>query len=223
MRSYQLFADTYEGTPTVNVGEYTRAGHVILACKATEGLSHIDKWHAGRAREAHAWGLSVIHYHFARPDEGNDPLREAAFFVQVVKPTWRKGDYLWLDMERGVQRRSDTDALWSETFCAEVHRLFGATPIVYSSESTLNGTLRNVRVKGERYAPAKYGGSPSRLEGRKRKWSEQFTDGTLGHQPHSIEGIGKCDLNNLSRGVASAVRIRTGGRRWRALHPRRKG
>ena len=222
MLSFQLFADTYEGTPSVNMEEYTRSGRVAIAVKASEGVTHVDRWHAGRAREAHAWGLAVIHYHFARPDLGTDPKREAAFFVAIVKPTWRKGDYLWLDFERGVVRRQDTDQLWAETFCAEVHRMFGATPIIYGSESTLNGSLLSCRVKGERYAPAKYGGAPSKLAGRKRKWSEQFTDGVQGHEPHSVAGMGPCDLNILSIRVAAAVRLRTGWRRWRALHPRGK-
>lgn len=222
MRNFQLFADTYEGNSVGSIEDYTRAGHVILALKASEGTAHIDTWHAGRAREAHAWGLAVVHYHFARPDLGNDPHREAEFFVRVVKPTWRKGDYLWLDIERGVERRTGTEQAWCEAFCATVHSMFGATPIVYASESVLNEALRNMRVKGERYAPAKYGGSPSRLAGKKRKWSEQFTDGTLGHGPHSLPGTGKGDINILSLRVASAVRLRTGWRRWRALHPGRK-
>lgn len=217
---FRYFADTYNGTESVNMHDYAAAGHCLIALKASEGRSFIDPVHARRSREAHAMGLSVLHYHFARPDEGNNPELEAHLFAMVVKPTWQPGDYLWLDYERDITHSSLPAKRWVEIFCRVVHEHLGATPILYAEASRMNGELADVRITGERYHPAKYGGAPTRLSRRRTKWGEQFTNGVEGDHPHAAAGIGQCDMNLLNARVAWSLRVRTGLRRWRALHPR---
>ena len=218
---YKYFADTYNGTEHVDLAQYAQAGHSLLGVKASEGMAFVDAWHALRSRAAHAHGLTVLHYHFARPDEGNSPLTEAAFFTRVVKPLWVPGDYVCLDMERGVHGLSFDDVVWVEHFCRMVKRWLGATPIVYANESTLNGVLLDLRVPGERRWVARYDSAERAHIRRGSRWAEQFTDGSLGRAPRSAAGIGPCDMSELNRVTAVALRLRTLRRRWG--HPDKAG
>ena len=157
MSNSRLFADTFNGTASVNMQDYARAGYSLIAIKASEGTGFIDFLHAGRSRRAHDEGLTVLHYHFARPDEGSSAIDEAQLFARVVRPTWRPGDYLALDIERTHPNGSGATTDWCKIFVTEAYRLLDATPIIYGSESFLRDVIGGLKVKGERYWPAKYG------------------------------------------------------------------
>lgn len=81
----------------------TGAGWVGV--KVSEGIGWQDvlpgtyDWR-NRVAEARAMGARVLFYHFGRPAPSNDPVKEAAWFAQLVKPVMRPGDDVALDWER---------------------------------------------------------------------------------------------------------------------------
>lgn len=85
---------------------YSISGLDFVIVKVTEGLSYVNpRWVAQRDR-AKAAGLVWGAYHY--PHMGNDPIREADYFLQQVK--WAPGDIIVLDWEgydsanKGVSR-----------------------------------------------------------------------------------------------------------------------
>lgn len=202
----------------MDVHEYAHWGRVLLALKTTEGVHHDDTAYAARVRWAHALGLTVLHYHFARPDLDTTPTDEATHFCHTIIPHLHPGDYLCVDVERTLTKGSGLTFKWVEDFCGLVHHLTGHTPIVYANESTLNTLLRKLRVPGQRYWVAKYGeGKPSLPRGM-NVWAWQYTDGTIGPMPHDGPGIGPCDNSIMSRKFGLTLRLRTLRRRRRGAN-----
>jgi lysozyme len=218
MRNRRYFADVSNNNSAVQVAEYAKAGHVLLATKASEGVSFIDGKHAGWARWAHAEGLTVLHYHFARPDAGNNPAVEAGNFARAVRPLLKGGDYLCLDWERKNALRGFTATTWCEAFCREVKRLTGHTPIVYASESVFKSDLLGLHIPGGRYWVAKYGPPPADVGAGRKVWGWQYTNGQVGNTPHGALGIGSCDMSVLNRRTAVALQLRAWRRRRSILH-----
>lgn len=213
MNQSRYFSDIYEGTRGIAMDEYAHSGRVLLALKATEGIGHVDVIHKSRTARAHAYGLTVLHYHFARPDDNRSPADEAGHFAREVKPVLRPGDYLCLDIERFRPEGSATTVAWCEQFCTLVHGYTGHSPIVYASESVLAAPLAPLRVPGERYWVAKYGPGPVKLARRRHLFAWQYTDGAVGPLPRIGPGIGACDNSIMSRRMGWVLRARTLRRR----------
>lgn len=101
--------------------------------KATDGHDFLDPTFGFNRSEARANGLLVGAYHFARPDPSKgDAVEEARWFVSQADP--KPGNLLpVLDLEtsKGLDRTEVT--LWIRRWLAEVRRLTGVTPLVYTS------------------------------------------------------------------------------------------
>lgn len=219
MRNLRYMADKYEGNGQADMASYFRSGHSIVALKASEGAGHRDSLHASRSKWAHGEGGTVLHYHFARPDENKAPEIEAQWYLGVVKQLWVPGDYLCLDVERGLDRPVAYLDHWVMAFSTYCANHFGAHPVIYASESVFNGQLRNVRIPGNRAWVAKYGAGIPSLARPWREWAWQFTDGVEGKQPHTAVGMGATDQSLLPLWVALPLWARTRRRRW--MHSRR--
>ena len=101
--------------------------------KATEGADFADPYfHEWRA-ECAKYGLRVMPYHFARPDQ-NRPEVEAAHFCSVVGKLhpweWRP----MLDFETAPFER-----WWAVAWAHEVRRRLGVAPMLYSYYAALVG------------------------------------------------------------------------------------
>lgn len=99
--------------------------------KATEGNGYTDPDFGRNAVGAAAAGLVVGFYHFARPDLGNTPEAEAAWFVRVVAPFMRPGELAALDLE--VQ--GGNYAEWARRWLAAVRAALGFEPVFYTYRS----------------------------------------------------------------------------------------
>lgn len=110
-----------------------RAGRRFVFMKATDGDDYLDPTFATNRSGARSNGLVVGAYHFARPDASKgDALDEARWFVSHADPG--PGNLLpVLDLEtsKGLDRQGIT--LWARRWVAEVRRLTGVTPFVYTS------------------------------------------------------------------------------------------
>jgi lysozyme len=100
--------------------------------KATEGVGYIDPQFAANRAKAHAAGLIVGLYHFAR---AGNPAAEAAYFLHTVG-TLRPGEFLVLDWEvPGATRPAGAGPGWPRSRAAT-----GVKPLVYMNSTGVNGS-----------------------------------------------------------------------------------
>jgi len=101
--------------------------------KATDGHDFVDPTFVANRAGARSNGLAVGAYHFARPDPSKgDAVEEARWFVSHADPG--PGTLLpVLDLEtsQGLDQRGVTQ--WARRWVAEVRRLTGVMPLVYTS------------------------------------------------------------------------------------------
>jgi len=121
--AFKHFADVYEGDQ-INLREYQRAGHQVIAMKATEGVTYRDSEFSSRWALAGALGLTRWAYHYARPGtKGNTPQAEAANFATVVKAAGpiKSSDRFVLDWED--EKFTSNGDEWVRSFIGELaHR-----------------------------------------------------------------------------------------------------
>lgn len=110
-----------------------RAGKRFVFMKATDGDDYLDPTFATNRSGARSNGLVVGAYHFARPDASKgDALHEARWFVGHADPgPGHLLPVLDLETSKGLDRQEIT--LWARRWVAEVRRLTGVTPFVYTS------------------------------------------------------------------------------------------
>lgn len=118
---------------TIDWQKVAGAGKRFVFLKATDGHDYLDPTFATNRAGARANGLVVGAYHFARPDPSKgDAVEEARWFVSQADP---KPGFLLpvLDLEtsKGLDQRGIT--LWARRWVAEVRRLTGVTPLMYTS------------------------------------------------------------------------------------------
>lgn len=96
---------------------------------------------------ARAAGLVRGAYHFGRPDLGNSPEAEAAWFWSVVGGSIEPGDLIALDLESG----SGNLAGWTARFLAALKAHAGFNPLLYASPNFLATRGINFRNVGGDY------------------------------------------------------------------------
>jgi lysozyme len=199
----RYFADiSNNNTQTVNWTEYKKVGqHVLVGLKATEGESFIDKTHASRSEGAHSAGVHVLHYHFGHPNKS--AKEQAQFFWGQIKGHFAKRDFACIDIEVSDGMPNAAIASWVRGFAGEFKRVSTHSLIAYSSESFAH-SIGNCGIT--RWWVAAYGG-PGVPPAGASQWAHQFTDGSIGPQPHSCAGIGNCDVSQLNWGTYGRLRL----------------
>jgi len=103
------------------------AGQRRVELKVSEGLHFDDRYYAARRRRAQAAGLKTAGYHFGHPWMGM-PREEARHFARKLGRLVPGKDLRpCLDFEEGPP-----SALWALAFIAELKRIVGVAPILYS-------------------------------------------------------------------------------------------
>lgn len=195
-----LFADLSSNNREFEPVQYRRAGHVIVAIKATEGLSYVNPEHRPWCYGAHATRVAVIHYHFARPDLGNDPAREADFFLEVALPLAGGRDFLALDLERAVPAGWSHDPAWSLRFDERIRERSRFHTILYASRSTLQSSDKWLGGPLRRVWDADYGLDADYAPAGYEVACRQQSGVTAGRPPYELDGVGPCDVN-VARGA----------------------
>lgn len=196
----RLFADISGHQESVDLGEYAAARHTHIAIKLTEGTDFVSDTGVGRWAKARSLGLKRIGYHFARPSTGKGAQAEARHFAAIAKRAGLAStDVLVLDWEDPGFEGEPGDA-WVSLFFAELSRVLPQVPAgrqwLYSYGPYAAGTLTSTH--GRRYWHAAYISDPASTVpawARERLVAVQFTNGTDGELPHSLPGIGRCDIN----------------------------
>lgn len=179
------------------------AGIVGVIHKATQGTSIHDQQYQNRRSAALAAGLWWGAYHFA---EGGDGVAQANFFLSMVNPT--PTDLLVLDFEQNPGGASMTLAE-AEQFVTRVQSVTGRWPGLYGGSylkqllgNNHNPTLANCWFWLSEYGPT------ARVPANWKTWTMwQYTDGTVGPPPHSVNGIGNCDRDQFNGDIAGLTRL----------------
>ena len=162
-----LMVDLSSNNGAPNLGAHYKAGYRTIALKATESNNYTWSAHAGLSDEWHKLGGRVVHYHFAQP--GN-PVGQADYFLNAVRPHLGKNDVLCLDAERG-----GIDGAFSRAFIDRVTSRVSVAGLIYGSPAFLN-TNKVQKYKGWRLWLAEYGPRADVPSSWQTWMAWQFTD-----------------------------------------------
>lgn len=193
-------ADVSSNNGQISVANYSRAGHCVIAVKASEGTGYTNPDHFGQCNEAHDFGLTVVHYHFCRP---GDTAAQISHFREVYNKAWRDGDYACFDIEIPDLGTSFATRILKEYLVATQRE-----PLLYTYKDFFEKKLHGVQIPGNRCWIADYSPFVIRLPKPYQLWAKQYTDGVEGPEPHFYSGIGKCDGSEVTAGVARVLQIR---------------
>lgn len=199
--SKNLMADVSSNNGPVSITNYSRAGHVIVAIKATQGLSYVNPYHLDQANAAHSYGLTVVHYHFVNISA--DREAEIAHFRNIYNKAWRDGDYIAFDVELGKIPVGEISGMLSRFWLKTGHE-----PILYTYWSYFLENLHGVRFPGNRLWMANYEENAPIAPKPYNTVAKQYTDGEVGPEPHFFSGIGKCDGSIITNGIARRLLVR---------------
>lgn len=122
-----------------NVGDYkdsSELGHTdFMIVKATEGATYNDPKFSQHIDYARNNNMLIGAYHYARPDNGNQPEAEARNFVNALRNRNLIGEVLMaLDWEgKSINYNAD----WPLRWLREVYKLTGVKPLIYMSSSNI--------------------------------------------------------------------------------------
>jgi lysozyme len=170
------------------------SGIVGVIQKATQGTSFSDPTFARNRKSASDAGLLFGAYHFG---VGADGVEQADFFLRVVQP--QEKEVLVLDFEANPQGPSMTMEE-ARAFVTHVKAATGRWPGLYAGHylkeqlGTANDpVLTNCWLWISQYGPTAI------IPAAWRAWTMwQYTDGALGPEPHTVDGIGACDRDTYN-------------------------
>ena len=178
-------------------------GIVGVIHKATEGIDYTDSMYHARRSQALAAGLWWGAYHFGTGDDG---VAQAKYFLSIVNPA--PTDLLALDFEQNTTG-SSMGLAEAEQFVSYVQSVTGRWPGLYSGSyikellgNNQNSTLANCWFWLSEYGPTAH------VPANWPTWTMwQYTDGSVGPEPHSVPGVGKCDRDQFNGEMDGLTRL----------------
>ena len=170
------------------------AGIVGVIHKATQGLTFKDSQYLANREKALDAGLLWGAYHFG---DGSDGTAQADFFLSFVSPG--PDTLLVLDFEPNTQGATmSLDG--ARAFVGEVNAKVGRFPGLYSG-SLIKQQLGNNTdpILAQCFFWLAQYGNNAVVPPNWPTWTLwQYTDGNVGPQPHSVDGIGNCDRDKFN-------------------------
>lgn len=130
---------SYQGTPDWATVAADRVTFAMI--KATQGTDYVNEMLVSQSKCRDA-GLYRGFYHFARPDN-NEPVDEAAHFLDIIGPYMQRGDVLALDLENyngslnGAIRGASIVEEWVWTWLSYVQARQGVKPLLYMNPAEI--------------------------------------------------------------------------------------
>lgn len=188
-----LVVDLSHWDPAEDYAQVKREGIVGVIYKATEGTGYTDPTYVQQQKAAKGLGLKWGAYHFATASNLSGQIDN---FLSYASPD--PDELFCLDWE---DYGADTMSLQSvKTWITEVENaLHRPGECVLYSGNTVKEALGNridTFLSERRLWLAQYGSNPVCQNSWDNYWLWQFTDGIIGPQPHTIDGIGPCDINS---------------------------
>ena len=206
MSASPLFADLSSNNAYFHAAQYREAGHLVVAVKATEGVSYVNPEHRPWSYQAGMERVAIIHYHFARPDQGNTADAEARFFLEVALPLAGGRDFLALDLERATPQGWSHDPAWSYAFDRYVQAHSRFHTILYASRSTLELNDRAwLDYQPGRVWDADWSDAPDYAPPGMITVIRQQSGVVAGRPPFELPGVGPCDVDVARGGFWSHI------------------
>lgn len=188
-----LVIDLSHWDPAHDYAEVNQDGIVGVIYKATEGSGYTDPTYVQQQQTAKAAGLRWGAYHFATAAPLQSQIEN---FLRYASPD--PDELFCLDWE---DYGSDTMSLSSvKTWITEVERALNREGqcVLYSGNTAKEALGNSVdKFLGERRLwLCQYGSNPVWQKSWDKYWLWQYTDGIVGPEPHSIDGVGPCDVNS---------------------------
>jgi lysozyme len=210
---------TINWTQVKNGNGSTIPGRAFAYAKAVEGTGYNDPAFAGFVSGAHAAGVKIGAYDYARYDLGVDPVAEADHYLDIAfnatSPKLGTGDMVpMLDVEAPWDATDPTTykskALvsgWVNAWCNRVKARTGATPIVYTYISYATSWLDSTVSNTWPLWMANYNGGDPQTGGPNgtSPWATwqmwQYTDATSVYGLGGTGVTGTCDGDVLNGGL----------------------
>jgi lysozyme len=180
------------------------AGIRAVIHKATEGTTFIDATYDDRKARAKAAGLLWGAYHFGT---NGDVAGQVSHFLDIANPA--ATDLLVLDFEPHPREGTMTLAQ-AEEFVTTLAAQTGRQPALYSGQSFLNDQLGNNIDTPLADCPLWIARYSLQLPVIPKAFTQfviwQYTDGSMGPQPHQVAGIGRCDRDKFNGDDEAALR-----------------
>lgn len=186
--------------PAKDYDAVKRAGIVGVIFKATEGARYQDRDYAQQQRAAKKAGLLWGAYHFA---DGTSVKGQVDNFMKFAYPD--PDELFCLDWEDNPTGHGKMSMEAAEEWIAVVEHELGREGqcVIYSGNTAKErlGSTVNKFFGSRRLWLCQYSAVPKWQKSWNKPWLWQYTDGQFGPKPHSIEGIGKCDINSYDGDV----------------------
>ena len=203
-QTINVVVDISHHNGNVDLGKAKAAGIVGVIHKATQGTSMVDKMYQQNRTKAQAAGLLWGAYHFATLADG---AAQADFFLSKANADPQM--LLVLDFEPNGNSTMTLDQ--ARAFVSRINDVTGKFPGFYS------GSLIKQLLGGKPVDPllsqcflwiAQYGPAPTNIPATWPTWTMwQYTDGNVGPQPHSVDGIGNCDRDQFNGSVEALQKL----------------
>jgi lysozyme len=189
-----VVVDISHNNGTVHLDQAKADGIIGVIHKATEGTTFVDPMYQINKSQALNNGLLWGAYHFGTGDDG---VAQAQHFLNTVDTF--DNTLLVLDFEPNTQGASMSLAE-ARAFVTQVNQVTGRFPGFYSGsyiKQLLGSGKDPVLAQCWLWLP-EYGPTPV-VPANWSTWTMwQYTDGNVGPQPHSVNGIGNCDRDQFN-------------------------
>ena len=177
--------DIYHGNSVNSWSAIKAAGILGVIHKATEGTANVDSKYADRKIQALNTGLLWGAYHFAHAGNVQAQVDHFLSVAGIDDQTLYALD--WEDTPAGTMALGE-----AHQFLQLVDQKVGANRcVVYSgnvAKEKLGGT-RDAFFGAHRLWLAQYSSAPSVQVSWDKPWLWQYSDGSVGPQPHSLNGV----------------------------------
>jgi len=186
-----------------NFQKAAAAGIVGVIHKATQGLGFKDPTYVTNRKKALDAGLLWGAYHFGTGADGSD---QAEFFLNFVEPG--PDTLLVLDFEANTSGSSMT-LVEAREFVSHVNAVAGRFPGLYSGNfiKELLGTGHDPVLAQCFFWLAQYGPVPVVPPNWPFYTLWQYTDGAIGPEPHTVDGIGRCDREKFNGSLTELKKL----------------
>jgi lysozyme len=196
MKIFPMVVDLSHWDPASNYVQVKAAGIVGVIFKATEGTGYTDDCYVSQQHAAKAAGLLWGAYHFA---DGSNVNAQIDNFMRFACPDPDELFCLdWEDNNGNVMSAAN-----AKTWITEVEKQLGREGqcVIYSGNTAKEKISGNDPFFGTRrlWLCQYTSGTPTWQESWEVYWLWQFTDGVNGPSPHSIAGVGNCDINSYDQ------------------------
>lgn len=197
-----LVVDLSHWDPADNYVSVADAGIVGVIYKATEGSGYRDPTYVSQQKAAKKAGIKWGAYHFAN---GESVTSQVANFLTFAAPD--PDELFCLDWEDNPSGSKMSLAQVKDWITQVETALNRPDECVIYGGNTIKEALGDSSdpfFARRRLWLCQYASSPVIPECWDTYWLWQFTDGQVGPNPHTIDGIGPCDINSY-QGTASEL------------------